>query len=388
LRFHLVERNPWSFHADGAAWLPIQFLLVTPALFVLLLAAAWQAWRSRGDEAVGWGLAAAIAILGVGGWFALGFFADADRVSYHWPLAGWTALACVAPPVLARWSRAARALVWSGASAGTLVVLCYLSIASLPSARLAAVGTPAHPNDFAGWQEVAAWLRPVVGDEPIVASDFELAAQLAFALGRRDVPVLDHPLNHKHGRAAQLRLWGVQVDAAPTRASWFVLDDTALKMKLRPRQYRAQCRVFGALPPPRVLLVDHGRKRYLLYRFDPAQARAGCTTPALAFVDEPRPKAQLPAHFEVSGWAFKDGAGIARVEVLLDGRVAALARYGEARPEVAGYWRDTSDAAQPRVGFRADVDASGLAPGRHWLGLRLHGRDGSIEDWPEQPFRR
>jgi hypothetical protein len=24
--------------------------------------------------------------------------------------------------------------------------------------------------------------------------------------------------------------------------------------------------------------------------------------------------------------------------------------------------------------------------GRHWLGLRLHGRDGSVEDWAEQPI--
>ena len=24
------------------------------------------------------------------------------------------------------------------------------------------------------------------------------------------------------------------------------------------------------------------------------------------------------------------------------------------------------------------------ARGVHWLGLRLHGRDGSVEDWPEQ----
>jgi hypothetical protein len=32
LRFQLVERNPWSFHADGIAWLAIQFLIVTPSL--------------------------------------------------------------------------------------------------------------------------------------------------------------------------------------------------------------------------------------------------------------------------------------------------------------------------------------------------------------------
>ena len=44
------------------------------------------------------------------------------------------------------------------------------------------------------------------------------AARL-IALDDADIVVLDHPLNHKHGRAPQLRLWGLQSDgarAAPT----------------------------------------------------------------------------------------------------------------------------------------------------------------------------
>jgi prephenate dehydrogenase len=39
-------------------------------------------------------LLAAIAILCVGGWFVLGFLADAERVSRQWPLGGWLAWAC------------------------------------------------------------------------------------------------------------------------------------------------------------------------------------------------------------------------------------------------------------------------------------------------------
>jgi hypothetical protein len=199
--------------------------------------------------------------------------------------------------------------------------------------------------------------------------------------------VLDSPLNRKHGRAAQLQLWGAQLDAAPARPAWFVLDDTATPLKRRLELYHRHCEVFGALPPPRVLLVDHGRKRYLLFRFDPARARAGCVAPALAYVDVPTADARVQPRFELAGWAFKDGAGIARVEVLLDGKVATEARYGAAMPGVASYWRISTDPQHPRVGVRAQVDASGLAPGRHWLGLRLHGRDGSVEDWPEQSVR-
>ena len=388
LRFQLVERNPWRFHADGAAWLAIQLLLVTPALFLLLLATARQCWRQRRDEAVGWGLLAAIALCSVLGWFLLGFFADTDRVSFHWPLAGWLALLCAAPTLLERWPRAARALVWGGGALGTGLAFAFLLVASLPSARKALAWTNLYPNDFAGWTEASAWVRGETGArDAIVASDFELGAQLAFALGRDDVLVLDDPLNHKHGRAVQLQSWGRQLDRPPAGPAWLVLDDAATKPKRRLQAYHRHCALFGALPPPRVLLVDHGQKRYLLFRFDPARMRAGCVAPALAYIDAPSPGARLPAHFAVNGWAFKDGAGIARVEVLLDGKPAGDARYGDAMPEVARYWRISTDPAHPRVGFHAEVDASLLPPGTHWLGLRLHGRDGSIEEWPEQELR-
>jgi hypothetical protein len=388
LRFQLVDRNPWSFHANGAAWLPIQLLLVTPPLFVVLLATARASWRQRNDAAAGWGLLAAIAIFGVGAWFVLGFFADAERVSFHWPLAGWLALASAAPIVLARWPRFARILVWACAALGTAVVFAFLAATCVPQAREALAGTRLYPDDFGGRQEVGDWARAQIRDgAPVVASDFELGAELAFALGRDDVQVLDSPLNHKHGRAVQLGNWGLQLDSAPTRASWFLLDDEALRPRLRLEQYHRICDVLGALPPPRVLLVDHGRKRYFLYRYDPARSVRGCVAPALAYVDAPLPNALVPARFAVNGWAFKDGAGIARVEVLLDGKPLAQATYGDVRPGVASFWRISTDAAHPRVGFHAEVDASRFDEGRHWLGLRLHGRDGSVEDWPAQQVR-
>ena len=389
LRFQLLERNPWTFHVGAAAWLPIQMLLVTPPLFLLLLATLREAWLRRGDSSRPWGLIAGVATVSVPGYFLLGFVADQQRVSFHWPLAGWLVLVVAAPWVLSRWGRVARFGTLAAAGAGLLATLAFLAVASHPSLRASLADSRIYPADFAGWQEISARVRqqPPEPGSLVVASDFEMAGQLAFALDRDDIRVLDSPLNHKHGRAMQLQLWGLRFDDLGQAASapvLLVVDDSATPMKHRLAVYHQLCGVFGALPAAEVLNVDHGRKRYLLYRITADRKAGGCSAPALAWIDAPTRKATVSAHFIVRGWAFKEGAGLAKVEVTMDGKRVATADYGAAMPNVAEFWRVSNDPHHPNVGFTAEVDAGAFAPGAHWLGLRLHGVDGSIETWSEQ----
>lgn len=393
LRFQVLDRNPWSFRSDGALWLPIQLLLLTPVLFLLLAATLREAWLRREVAGVPpWRLLLGIASVSVVGYFLLGFFVDDQRVSFHWPLSGWLALVVAAPVVLARWGRPARIALISLSGAGLVTGLAFLCAAGNPDWRSSLAGSRAYPGDFAGWPEISQYVRQLrLSDASwIVASDFELAAQLAFALDRREIHVLDSPLNHKHGRAAQLQAWRLQFDdpaqagAAPVL---LVVDDTATPLKLRLRGYHRLCETFGTLPVPVVVSADHGRKRYLVYRLQPGIGGAACAAPAIAWVDSPLPGARVPARFEINGWAFKDGAGISRVVVTVDGRPMATAAYGAAMPNVRDYWKISTDPNQPRVGFNASVDTTDLAPGAHWLGLTLHGADGSVEPWPEQLIR-
>lgn len=386
VRFQFVERNPWQFHADGLSWWPIQFLLVTPALFVLLLATLRGAWLRRDDASAPWRLLGVVGLLAAPAFAVFALFVDAERVSFHWPLAGWLVLLTGAPVLLASWPRWARAAVHAGAALGLLLGLAFLVVASSPGLRTKLADSKLYPNDFAGWSTIVARAGTLPGDTVLVASDFELAAQLSFALRRNDIFVLDSPLNHKHGRAAQLQDWGLLWPSMRAGDGPLVLivDDSATPMKRRLEAYHSLCRQFGRLPPAEVLNVDHGRKRYLVYRLSRALTRGACVAPALAWVDAPLPKHAVDADFEVTGWAFKDGVGLREVQVLIDGKPAATADYGVAMPNVAGYWRDSSDPNHPRVGFRARVAIAGLEPGVHWLGLRLHGADGAVEDWPEQ----
>ncbi|KAA2285633.1 ArnT family glycosyltransferase [Arenimonas fontis] len=388
LGFQFVDRHPWTWHAEGLVWPLIQAVLLTPLLFAALLGTLVEAWRRR-REGAAWPFLFGAGAMATLGWFLLGFFADSDRVSFHWPLAGWLLACCAAPVLLWRWRRPWRRLCLGMAAAGSLALLAYLAVLADPDGRRALAGSPAYADNFSGWSEVAEATRRRLQAMPtgtrLVADNFMLGAQLSLALGRDDVLVLEHPLNAKHGRAPQLRHWGLLAEHRPGGSVLVVLEDTARPGKHRLRAYRALCEWAGSLDSPEVLNVDHGRKRFLLFAL-PAPERGGCVLPAMADLESPRPGQQLESAFEVAGWAIKPGAGVARVEVLLDGEPVAEAIYGHARPDVLDYWGLLRDGADTGVGLRARVEA-GNRSGAAWLSLRVHGRDGSVEELPAMPVR-
>lgn len=393
LRFQLVERHPWAFHGDGAWFLAIQALLVTPPLLAALAVAAW---RHRLDARAPVRMMALHGALIVLGFFGLGFFADTERVSFHWPLPGYVVLLPLLPGVLAAMGVAWRRITWVVAGLGLVAVLGYYAAVSVPDVRARTAAEKWYPSNFAGWEDLAEAVRSLQGGMPrgtrIVADNFKVGAELGFALEEPGLVVLDHPLNRRHGRAPQLALWGQHSEG---RRDWppgpvlLVVGASEVPYRNLLARFHWLCQRVGPLPPPRVVNVDHGRQRFLLFALPEAPPAPGapCTAPAMAWFDTPAAAATVPRHFDVSGWAFKDGVGLARVEVLLDGTVVAQADYGLHSPGTAAYWKVSTDPQHPRVGFRASVDASAWPAGRHWLGLRLHGRDGSIEDWSEQPLQ-
>jgi 4-amino-4-deoxy-L-arabinose transferase-like glycosyltransferase len=388
LNFQLAERHPWQFHFGGLWFVPMQLAIASPLLLIACVAALMAAWRRWRDDAAGpWGLIVGTALVPLLVYGALAFFADRERVSFHWTLQAWLPVIVCAPAVLWRWNPRVRAIALALGFAFFGIVFAYLVLAATPSWRAALADSRWYPDNFAGWNEIAASLRAKTAKSEIIAADnFMLGAQLAFAMQRPNLPILDHPLNHKHGRAAQLALWRQGGVAPPAQARWLVVEDSAVALRERLAYHASLCERLGALPLAEVLNVDHGRKRFL--RIDLAARDAtDCAQPALAWIDAPSIGATVARNFTVDGWAFKDGAGIARVDITLDGVVVAHATYGLTRPHVTDYWKISRDPAQPEVGFQAQVDASAIAPGEHWLGLVLHGRDGSVEPWPEQRVR-
>src|SRR5690606_41011328 len=114
-------------------------------------------------------------------------------------------------------------------------------------------------------------------------------AELGFRMDDPRIAVLDHPLNRFHGRAPQLQLWGLQ---ASGRADWgddpvlLVVGASDVPYHALLRRYHSLCERVGPLPPPRVLNVGHGSRRFLLFALAGAApaAEAACVAPGVAWV--------------------------------------------------------------------------------------------------------
>jgi 4-amino-4-deoxy-L-arabinose transferase-like glycosyltransferase len=388
LRFQLVDRHPWAFHPGGLWFLLEQALLVTPLLFVALALAAWR--HLRGDSTIA-RYFAWLGVLMVVGFFVLGFFADTERVSFHWPLPGYFALLPLLPGVLRQWPAWLRRATTMLAALGLLALLGYYAAVSIPVSRAEWADSKAYPANFAGWdplaRDVRAMRAAMPADTRILADNFKVGAELGFALHDADIAVLPHPLNVKHGRAPQLGLWGLRVDhreALGPHPVLLVVGASEVEYKFLLARYHALCTMLGPLPAPRTVSIDHGRQRFLLFALPRTRAAGPCTAPAMSWIDVPVAGARVGRRFEVAGWAFKDGVGIAAVDVTLDGRRVARATYGQPLPHVVAFWKISTDTAQPGVGFRAQVALPPGTTGTHWLGLTLHGKDGSVEPWPQQ----
>jgi hypothetical protein len=393
LRFQLVDRHPWAFHADGFQFVLVQSLLVTPLLLVAMAVAAWRHARDPRPAPRFFALLGGLVVLG---FFVLGFFADTERVSFHWPLQGFIALLPLLPSVLDRWPRWLRLATGALAALGLVLMLGYYAAVSVPKLRETTAATRWYPSNFAGWQKLATQTRRVLDGMPegsrIVADDFKIGAELGFALEDPRIAVLPHPLNVKHGRAPQLRLWGLREERVDRGKGPVLLVVGASEVPLRelPARYHELCERVGPLPAPRTVGIDHGRQRFLLFAL-PRLGHAGpgtgdCTAPSIAWIEQPAVGAKVGRRFEVSGWAFKDGIGLHAIWVTVDGRRVGRAEYGLTSVGPKMIWRFSNDPQHPKIGYRAQLDLGDLPAGRHWLGLWLIGRDGSVEPWSEIPI--
>ncbi len=275
-QFQFHDRNPWQFSGRGIQHLPIQAIVATPILYAAMI---WCLWRSfvawqRGNKTMGMiAGAAALPLLLFAG---LAFFVDQVRTSFHWPLQAYFPLIAALPFVLSeKFPQASERIIgWISIAglAGVAIAFSYFLMAAVPNMAGAFAGKKTYPDNFLGWNEISDATKPLLGkDEVLVADNFMLAAQLRFSFaGQREVYVLDHPLNVKHGRARQLKDWQVDYEALQTLKRdtpvLVVIEETNTKEWLRDQWREKLCAQFNSLKFEKLVFGPGKGKSFSIFR--------------------------------------------------------------------------------------------------------------------------
>jgi len=280
IAYYLLGRHGIGFDpTELLRHLAGQALIVSPFLYLALLVVLAVLLRraSQGDDRAA--LGASFALLPLGCYLLMSPLHDVALSTLHWPLPGYVPLLIFFPTAfgdrLSPLSKVARrgmqwlVLAIGPLASGTLLLGGALGVALLDPAL----------HEFTGWPEIADGVRREVhaleesgNSRPVVVADnYKLGASLEFQLGGlAEVFVLDHPTNHRHGRASAYEGWErgesalralegrdavvvIQWDESPswTRRSWVT---------------RVQS-FFSSLEPRAEVRPGHGRRKsFFVYR--------------------------------------------------------------------------------------------------------------------------
>jgi len=305
LQFQLLDRHPWRFAWSGLRFFPEQLLLTTPTTVLLLVWILRTARRSSDPRL--W-LCMSLAISHWLLYALLAPLSDRDRLSAHWTLPSYLLALSALPLLLEDRVRRTRVLIASALSLlFSALLLGVLGMGALRVSPGAQFASKWLPENFIGWREAAGLYRMVQPfaerDTVLVADNFMLAAQLAFELKRpHDLYVLDHPLNAKHGRALQLKIWQRDGKSAAARARsapiLLLAELSATKREAQPNWVAGWCSALGPLDLVADFSLVAERKRVAILQ----SAAAGCALPALGYVGI--------EGGEIRGWHLSGGAQV------------------------------------------------------------------------------
>jgi len=409
--YHLLERHPWEFQAEGLLHVFKQAALVTPLLYAALVTTLVYLLRAglRGDHRRG--LFGLLALANLGLYLVLAPWSDNTRTSIHWPLSGYLPLLIFMPETL-RTLHAATAIRWgkpfanrllittlSMGFAGSLIALLGMGTQSVQDHLRPLVGEGVLSNKMAGWRPFVAYTQQLMqaehfdGSDLLVTDNYYTAAQLELALGNtRQVYNIDEDKSIRDGRAVQYEIW--QKNASGLRGetgrnALFITEDSTLTVPDKLAVVERACSHFEALDFIGQLSLFGGEKSFSFYRAansgSPMTGR--CPLPSLGWLDTPVDDATLEGPLLISGWVINEGRGVLSVEVLLDGKPAGAAEYGQARPDVVEAMAAQDDPNAPLLGFSLLLEGSVLTTGSLELQMRTTGVSGEVQLFGRRTLR-
>lgn len=399
--YHLLERHPWEFQAEGLLHTLKQAILVTPLLYIALLFTLYRLCVAARAGDTSKGLFALFAACNLGVYLVLAPWTDSTRTSIHWPLSGYLPLLIFLPETLQvskdyitnkfNAQIAHRLLVVTVAIGftGSVVALAGLGSQAFHEQLRPLVGGGVLSNKMAGWKDFAGYVEELIttqqinDDEIIVTDNYYTAAQLALAL-RAPIEIfnIDQDKAIRDGRAVQYQMWQHNASALATRpqiSGLFITEDSTLTVPDKIAIVQRACDQFPQLTYLSQLSLLSGDKKFSFYRGETtstADTSSTCPKPTLGWLDLPQNNAVVSTNIDISGWVVNEGLGVASVEVLLNEKVIAIAQYGVSRPDVAAAMNVQSDPNAPNLGFEASIATSSLPKGKGILSVKVVGVSG------------
>ncbi len=417
LDYHLVSRHPWRFQPEGLMHLPVQLLMVTPLLYLLLLATLVGLWRNahRGDHRSL--LLALFATVPLALYLLLAPWSDTTRTTLHWPLSGYLPLLARAPQTLRMTGQCLRrrlsvassrrllSIIPGSGLLGGALVLVGLGSQGFNTELQRWIDAEQLSNKMAGWRplsrevEQLLWERP--GPHLLVTDNYYTAAQIAFYLNHRhelNIHTTDLDKAVRDGRLAQLQLWGMHesrlLQQYPGTSAVFITEDATLNVIEKREVMRRACGLLDGLDYAAHWLLLDGIKPFSVYRGTITTSHDGavpiprsCPMPSRAWLDTPLPGSHHEGRVTVSGWAFNDGQGIESLTVLLNGQPAARIPRDVSRPDVVQLTGAAGDPDAPAVGFHQDVTLEQQSSGPVTLALEVLSTSGERQIFGARTIR-
>jgi hypothetical protein len=401
--YHLLERHPWEFQAEGLLHVFKQAALVTPLLYVALAATLIHLLRAAraGDHRRG--LFGTLALANLGIYMLLAPWSDNTRTSIHWPLSGYLPLLVFLPETLRRLHASCSGKYGAPAAnrllkttlgmgfAGSLVALLGMGTQSVQDQLRPFLGEGVLSNKMAGWRPFTAYTSQLLqaehfGPEDVLVTDnYYTGAQLELALGRnRAVYNIDEDKAIRDGRAVQYEIWqknasGLQSIAG--RNALFITEDSTLTVPDKLAVLERACDQFQRLDFLGQQILFGGEKSFSFYRAENIGANmpGTCPKPSLGWIDAPAEDSLISGSLTISGWVINEGRGVATVEVLVDGVPAGTATYGLPRPDVVEAMAAQDDPNAPLVGFELTIARQYLPAGRAELLVKTTSKSGEVQ---------
>ena len=407
--YHLLDRHPWEFQAEGLLHVLKQALLVTPLLYIALAITLYRLLKAAlgGDRTRG--IFALFAATNLGVYLILAPWTDNQRTSIHWPLSGYLPLLVFLPETLRFCFHAiarrlnttiAKRLIASTVImgfCGSLIALIGVGSQGLQDQLRPIFGTILSTK-MAGWKPLNRYVDSLISSEHlgpeaiIVTNNYYTGAQLA--LGLQDpLPIynIDEEKAIGDGRAVQYEIWqlsGSALNARPSISGLFITEDSTLTVPDKIVIMERACGYFGSLEFISQFSQFEGAKVFSFYRGDgPSPSGANphvCPKPTLGWVDQPSANAEIEETLIVSGWAINEGNGLASISVLLNGEIIGKANSGLPRADVVSVMRVQTDPNSPNLGFEFSIPIRDLPKGRAELSFKATGVSGEVQIFGER----